>query len=154
MAGLDDFGIDPYFGLGPPPINNSGGFGTMQQYGSGIPYRAEYGGFGTFPTQANAAYNAQNSGFNTAGLLGNIGAGAQAFGTLAQLYGIFKSLSLQDKAFKFNKEGVKRDFNANAQLANNAMAAQHEATVASNAARGRPYASFANYNQKPISLWT
>jgi hypothetical protein len=110
----------------------------MQQYGSGIPYASEYGGFGAFPAQANAAFNAQNPGMDFAGGMQTFGQAAGAFTSLAQIYGMFKSLGLQKKAFKFAQEGTKRNFNAQA-TAYNEQVARHETA-------GRNYAAGNNLN--------
>jgi len=138
-----------------PLLSGGTNYGQMQQYGSGIPYASEYGGYGAFPAQANAAFNAQNPGMDFAGGMQNFSQGVGAFTSLAQIYGMFQSLGLQKKAFKFAQEGTKRNFNAQATAYNDAVASKETARRASTADRGQDYSSLYAYGTgEKVAKWT
>lgn len=146
LFGLPDFS---WLGGGQP------NYGSMQNYGSGIPFRTEYGGFGTFPAQADTAYNAANPGMGASNLFQGISQGLGAFTSLAQIYGMFQSLGLQKKAFKFAQEGTKRNFNAQATAYNDAVASKETARHAYAAANNQDYGSLYQYGTgQKIEKWT
>lgn len=136
----------------PPP---GGGYGAMQNYGSGIPFASEYGGFGEFPAQANAAFDAANPGAANPGMFQNISQGLGAFTSLAQIYGMFQSLGLQKKAFKFAQEGTKRNFNAQATAYNEAVGSKETARHAYANANNQDYGSMYAYGTgQKVDKWT
>ena len=84
--------------------------------------------------------------------------GSQVLGgltSLAQIYGMFQSLGLQKKAFKFAQEGTKRNFNAQATAYNDAVASKETARRASTASRGQDYNSLYSYGTgEKVEKWT
>jgi len=88
-------------------------------------------------------------------LFQGISQGLGAFTSLAQIYGMFQSLGLQKKAFKFAQEGTKRNFNAEATAFNEAVASKETARHASAAVNGQDYNSLYAYGTgQKIDKWT
>ena len=86
---------------------------------------------------------------------GMVSQGIGAFTSLAQIYGMFQSLGLQKKAFKFAQEGTKRNFNAQATAYNDAVASKETARRASTADRGQDYSSLYAYGTgEKVAKWT
>lgn len=93
--------------------------------------------------------------FDTAGLFQNITQGLGGLTAIAQLYGMFQSLGLQKKAFKFAQEGTKRNFNAQATAYNDAVASKETARHAYASANNQDYnAMYAYGTGKRIDNWS
>jgi hypothetical protein len=122
-------------------------FGDVtQQNGTGIPYMPQFGGFGGFG-QPSAP------GMDLSQTLGGIGQGLTAFSSLANLYGMFKNLSFQKKAFRFAQEGTKRNFNANAQAFNNEIDDQYTNRAAMAKANNWAVPDSGIFSQRKIAQW-
>ena len=80
--------------------------------------------------------------------------GLGAFTSLANLYGMFKNLSFQKKAFKFAQEGTKRNFNAQATGFNNQVDQSQGARHASALANNRSLDTLSQYAPQKVGLWT
>ena len=119
-----------------------------------LPGMGQLDGFGVFGPDfgQNFGGGSTNNSFFGANqsTMQNITQGLGAFTSLANLYGMFKNLKLQNKAFKFGQEGTKRNFNANATGFNNQVDQYQGAREASALARGR--APPTNAPQK-VGLW-
>jgi hypothetical protein len=129
-----------YFGDQQPLVNNfnSDSFDFMANYG----------------VNAGAGLPQQTSIFGP-GMFQNISQGVGAFSALAQLYGMFQSLGLQKKAFKFAQEGTKRNFNANATAFNNAVASKETARHAYADASGQDFSQMYAYGTgQTVDKWT
>ena len=143
-----DYSFVPSQGFGSQnfqaPQAGGGYFGG--QGSGGQDYLMNYGGPQTAIPQP---------GFDTVGMLQNIGQGVGAFQSLASIYGMFKQLGMQKKAFKFAREGTKRNFNASATAYNSEVARRHEINSNYAANRGEDYGSLANYSAgKTVAQWT
>ena len=82
-----------------------------------------------------------------------IGQGLGAFTSLANIYGMFKSLGLQQDAFKFAQKGTKKNFNASATGFNNQVDKYNTAREASASYNGRDLNSLSKYAPKKIDRW-
>lgn len=120
-------------------------------------------GTGSALPGAGASYLSSMANYgtpNTGSILGpdlfqNISQGLGAFTSLAQIYGMFQNLGLQKKAFKFAREGTKRNFNAQATAYNEAVASKETARRAYAAANGQNYDSMYSYGTgQKIEKWT
>jgi hypothetical protein len=93
--------------------------------------------------------------FDSTSTMGKLGEGLGAFTSLAQLYGMFQSLGLQKKAFKFAQEGTKRNFNAQATAYNESIANRETSNRAYTAASGGNYDSLYAYGTgQKVAKWT
>lgn len=116
-------------------------------------------GVGSSYLDSMANYGLPGGG-DTAGMFGpgmfqGISQGLGAFTSLAQIYGMFQSLGLQKKAFKFAQEGTKRNFNAEATAYNEAVASKETARHASATANGQDYGSMYAYGTgQKVDKWT
>ena len=79
------------------------------------------------------------------GKLKTIGAAADGFSSLAQIYAGFKAMELNKKQFKFQKDAYRQDYNANVKDYDNQLKDRWAARAASNAARGRSFESMDSY---------
>ena len=135
------------------PTNGPGSTPYQQPLGGVLP------GVGASYLDSMASYGTPNVG-QTASIFGpdlfqNISQGLGAFTSLAQIYGMFQSLGLQKKAFKFAREGTKRNFNAQATAYNEAVASKETARRASAATNGQDYNSLYAYGTgQKIEKWT
>jgi hypothetical protein len=137
---MDNYGSDAGFTL--PGMNNDGGenWADIGRWGSS-PGGPDSSGGGDF-----------NWGLNPE-TFGAVGQGLQGLTSLAQIYGMFKNLGLQKKAFKFAQEGTKRNFNAQATGFNNQVIKGEN--VQSRVAASNPSADFSSlqgYGQ--VEKWT
>jgi hypothetical protein len=90
-----------------------------------------------------------------ANMFQGISQGLGAFTSLAQIYGMFQSLGLQKKAFKFAQEGTKRNFNAQATAYNEAVASKETARHAYADANNQDYGSMYAYGTgQKVEKWT
>jgi len=145
IAGIDNSTV---FGAMPSPMNYWQNTPLAQQgYESMMQYNAD-----------PAAYNQQmqqNGSILSPSMLQGISQGLGAFTSLAQIYGMFQNLGLQKKAFKFAREGTKRNFNAQATAFNEASASKETARRAYAEANGQDYNSMYAYGTgKKIENWT
>lgn len=151
MAGFD-YGFQPTQGPGSfsyqpvnPFISDPVGSGGLP--GSG----AQYLGMNNYGS--NLVPN--TGGTNYSGIFQNISDGLGAFTSLAQIYGMFQSLGLQKKAFKFAQEGTKRNFNAQATAYNEAVASKETARRAYAGANNQDYNSMYAYGTgQKVEKWT
>ena len=74
-----------------------------------------------------------------------INSGLGTFSTLANIYGGFKSLGLSKDSLRFQKDSFNKNFNAQAQDYNNTLRDRWAARSAGAAARGRTFASEADF---------
>jgi hypothetical protein len=134
-SGLPDWNNSWWAGGGNVTDGTRGGFGP--NYGS----LTDYGATGQT---------------DWAGRLGMVSEGLGMATSLANIYGMFQSLGLQKKAFKFAQEGTKRNFNAQATGFNNAVEdrrVNREAYAAANP--NTDYSSLGGYGGlTPIQEWT
>jgi len=140
---------DPVFGA----WNNTG---SPQSWGStgGGAFNGTGGQFLEMGRYQNGNHSTTPWGdMGIAGKLGVVGQGIGAFTSLANLYGMFKNLGFQKKAFKFAQEGTKRNFNANATGFNNSVIQRENANAAYAAANpGRDYSGMQSYGK--VDNWT
>jgi len=123
------------------PVGSGGLPGSGAQYLNSL---ANYGG---------PAVDA-NQGILGPELFQNISQGVGAFTSLAQIYGMFQSLGLQKKAFKFAQEGTKRNFNAQATAYNETIASKETARRAYATANGQDYNSLYAYGTgQRVNKW-
>lgn len=107
----------------------------------------------------NSGIFGNNSGLNNwfqnnQSTMQGIGQGLGAFTSLAQLYGMFKNLGFQKKAFKFAQEGTKRNFNAQAQGFNNEVENRHDAERTYAQSQGNDFESLASYSgRRSVKEW-
>lgn len=103
------------------------------------------------PTSTNTGFN---WGLNPE-TFGAVSQGLGAFQSLASIYGMFQNLGLQKKAFKFAREGTKRNFNAQATAFNNAVASKETARRNYAANNNQDYDSLYAYGTgQKIEKWT
>lgn len=134
----------PNFGYQPPQMDG-GIFG-----GAG----AQYLNSDLTMAPAQNLGNAANGWFqNNQSLVQGIGQGLGAFGSLANLYGMFKNLGFQKKAFKFAQEGTKRNFNASAKAFNNAVDDQLTHRTAMAQLNNRTVPETGVFDQRKIAQW-
>lgn len=93
----------------------------------GTPFAPGQGGQNSLPNFGGAN---QGTGFDWAGLGQGVSQGMGGLTSLAQIYGMFQNLGLQKKAFKFAREGTKRNFNASATGFNNSVMGRENAMSA------------------------
>lgn len=146
----------PQQGSSPYQLGSTSWSDPVQQSGySGMqgmtPNSPSFGGynspFGATPGSPTAP--------NMPSMMQNFSQGVGAFTSLAQIYGMFQSLGLQKKAFKFAQEGTKRNFNAQATAYNDAVASKETARRASTADRGQDYNSLYAYGTgEKVAKWT
>jgi hypothetical protein len=90
-----------------------------------------------------------------AGRFQNISEGVGAFQSLASIYGMFQQLGMAKKAFKFEREGTKRNFNASATAYNSQVARRHRINENYESNRGNDYESLESYSAgKTVPEWT
>jgi hypothetical protein len=125
-----------------------------------LPGMNPYASLNGYGIGQNTNINANNSIFGPDGVLSptnmqGITQGLGAFTSLAQIYGMFQNLGLQKRAFKFAREGTKRNFNAQATAYNESVASKETARQASAAARGQDYNSLYAYGTgQKVDNWT
>jgi len=124
----------------------------QQQQGSGIPYAPQFGGFGAM--QPQVASPTGWGGMDFSQKMEAVGQGLGAFTSLANLYGMFKNLSFQKKAFKFAQEGTKKNFNANAQAFNNAVDDQYTNRSAMASYNGWAAPDSGIFDKRKIAAWS
>lgn len=116
-------------------------YGTLGQYGGNVQLPGSGGDGGGF-----------NWGMNPESM-GMIGQGLGGLTSLAQIYGMFQNLGMQKKAFKFAREGTKRNFNASATAFNNSITQRENANTAYQAANpSGQYGSLQSYGK--VDKWT
>jgi hypothetical protein len=114
---------------------------------------ANYLGSGVASPVTNAGTGLNGWFQNNQSMVQGIGQGLGAFTSLANLYGMFKNLSFQKKAFKFAQEGTKRNFNASAKAFNNEIDDQltHRTAMANLNNRAAPDTGI--FSQRKIAEW-
>lgn len=118
-------------------------------FGTGMEYINSLAGIGGQPSPTGDF----NFGFNPESFQ-MVNSGLGALTALGQLYGMFQSLGLQKKAFKFAQEGTKRNFNAAATGFNNAVASKETARHAIASANNQDYGSLYGYGTgQKVSMW-
>lgn len=151
------YGVQPSQGPGSynyqptAPLTSFGLTGSGSQY---IDSMAQYG----LPQQPTNLAPQTNWG----GIFQNVWQGAQAFTSLASIYGMLQNLGLQKKAFKFAQEGTKRNFNAQAVAFNENQASKETARrvgynslSAEDQAKLGPYGSVYGYGTgQRIETWS
>lgn len=137
---MDNYGSGAGFTL--PGMSNDGGenWASMGRWGS-----PNMGG----GQQSPGAGGDFNWGLNPE-TFGAVSQGIGGLTSLAQIYGMFQSLGLQKKAFKFGQEGTKRNFNAQATGFNNEVQ-RREGAEAAYAAQNQ-YGSLQSYGK--VDKWT
>lgn len=126
------------------PVNSQMGLPGMQ----GLESLSTYG-------QPNVTANNLVPQTDYANMFQGISQGLGAFTSLAQIYGMFQSLGLQKKAFKFAQEGTKRNFNAQATAYNEAVASKETARHAAAARNNQDYNSMYAYGTgQKVDKWT
>lgn len=143
MAGfMDNYGSGAGFTL--PGMNNDGreAWADVGRYGTeGFGSISDYGGLGS------------NEGFWNSDMFDKIGQGLGGLSSLAQIYGMFQSLGLQKKAFRFAQEGTKRNFNASATGFNNEIVRRERLATAQQASNpSSDYSNLASYGK--VDKWT
>ena len=139
--GSNMFGSNPNANFG---VNN---FGST--YGAGNNY-----GVPGFAPQQSGNLTTPWGGLGPLGKMQGITQGLGAVTSLANLYGMFKNLSFQKKAFKFAQEGTKRNFNAQATGFNNQVDQSQGARHASALANNRSLDTLSQYAPQKVGLWT
>jgi len=125
-----------------------------------LPGMNPYGSLSGYGIGANPNVNVNNGIFGPNGTLSptnlqGITQGLGAFTSLAQIYGMFQNLGLQKKAFKFAREGTKRNFNAQATAFNESVASKETARRAYAEANGQDYNSMYAYGTgEKVEKWT
>lgn len=110
------------------------------------------GGWGSPGGQSPGGGSGFNWGLNPE-TFGAVGQGIGGLTSLAQIYGMFQSMGLQKKAFKFGQEGTKRNFNASATGFNNEVIRREN--VSQKYASANPsadYGSLQSYGR--VDKWT
>ena len=115
----------------------------------GIPFAPGQGGQNSLPQMGGVG---QGTGFDWGGVGQGITQGLGGLTSLAQIYGMFQNLGLQKKAFKFAREGTKRNFNASATGFNNEVQRREGAAQAYAQQNGGDYASLQNYGR--VEKWS
>lgn len=130
----------------------------MGSIGTGI---SAYQPSGGLPTGYNPVGAGGGGIFGSLGSLitpSNIQTGTSILGGLtglAQLYGMFQNLGMQKKAFKFAREGTKRNFNAQATAYNEAVASKETARRAYASQNNQDYSSMYGYGTgQKVEKWT
>lgn len=133
--------MDQFLNPGAVPLQSAGGpnspsyLDTISQFGSPFENKDSF-----------------NWGLNPE-TFGAVGQGLKGLTSLAQIYGMFQSLGLQKKAFRFGQEGTKRNFNAAATGFNNEITRRENLAGAYIAENPRgDYSSIQSYGK--VDKWT